>query len=136
LRDTIKEEKGNCCEICEHWCGDNGSPHHIVKISEEPLLRDCKSNILWLCFDCHRLTEDKPGYNARLQLELQKRYFKKFLINRFYTPEEIAQIVIMPVKDLEKAINKGRLKFEYVDGVRKSQGLEIIRFLMGGKIHE
>jgi hypothetical protein len=71
LRDTIKEEKDNCCEICGHWCGDNnGSPHHIVKISEEPLLRDCKSNILWL----------------------------------------------------------------YVDGVRKSQGLEIIRFLMGGKL--
>lgn len=134
LRNSIKEKHDNCCQICGEWCGDTGSPHHMVKVSEEPLLQNCKMNILWLCFDCHRRTEDVPGYNRELQLELQKRYFKLFLINRFYTAGEIAQLVNMPLKDVQKAINKGRVNFKYIDGIQKVQGLEAIRFLMGGKI--
>lgn len=134
LRDSIKKHNDNCCQICHEWCGNTGSPHHVIKVSEEPLLQNCKMNILWLCFNCHRRTEDVPGYNKQLQMELQKRYFKLFLINRFYTAEEISELVNMPVKDVQKAINKGRMKFQYVDGVQKVQAIEAIRFLMGGKI--
>lgn len=134
LREHIKEDKENCCEICEEWCGHTGSPHHIIKRSEEPLLTNCKKNIIWTCFKCHRRTEEEPGFNRRLQKELQKRYFKLFLINKHYTTNEISQIVTMPVKDLEKAMQKGRVKWEFVDGIPKIQGLEAIRFLMAGKL--
>lgn len=134
LRQRIQEDQDNHCQICGNWCGDSGSPHHIVKRSEEPILTNCKKNILWTCVKCHRDTENVPGFNKKLQRRLQERYFKIFLINKHYSVKEIAQIVQMPIKDVEKAMQKGVLKWEFVDGAPKAKGIETIRFLLGGKL--
>lgn len=134
LRDKIREEADNRCILCRHDCGKNGSPHHVIKISEEPLLRDCKKNIMWVCLDCHRKTENDGKFQARLQRKLQDKYFEVFNKSKNYTVKEIAQMVQAPVKDIEKAMQKGLLKWEFIDGVPKAKGISIIKFLMGGKL--
>jgi hypothetical protein len=40
----------------------------------------------------------------------------------------------VPAKDVEKAMRKGVLKWEFIDGIQKAKGLEVIRFLLGGKL--
>lgn len=115
LREEIKREADNHCRICNSWCGDNGSPHHITKLSEEKLLMNCKKNILWLCMDCHRATENDGNLQKQLKRLLRERYFKLFMVNKHYTIEEIAEIVQTPIKDLQKAMQKGVLRWEFVE---------------------
>jgi len=132
LRERIKEQAGNHCRICFKCCGHTGSPHHVVKVSEEKLLENCKKNIMWTCIECHHKTEQVPGYNRQLQKKLQKEYFRIFNTQKHYTTKEIAEIVTMPVKDIEKAMQKNLLKWEFVESIPKANGNEVIRFLMGG----
>lgn len=132
LREKIKEESDNHCVICGMYCGHTGSPHHVIKVSEEKLLENCKKNIFWTCISCHGKTEKVPGYNRKLQKQLQKEYFRLFNTQKHYTTKEISQIVGMPMKDVEKAMQKGLLKWIFVDGIPKANGSETIKFLMGG----
>jgi hypothetical protein len=134
LRERIKEEADNHCVICGRWCSHTGSPHHVVKVSEQKLLVNCKKNIMWLCLECHRETEDNGKFQQGLQRALQDRYFKLFIQGKHYTVNEIAEIVQAPVKDIEKAMQKGFLKWEFVDRMPKALGLDIIRFLMGDRL--
>ncbi len=134
LRDKIREEADNCCMLCGYNCGKTGSPHHVIKISEEPLLINCKKNIMWVCLDCHHKTENDGKFQARLQKQLQERYFRIFNKHKNYTVKEIAEIVQAPVKDIEKAIQKGFLKCKFINGIPKALGIDTIRFLMGGKL--
>jgi hypothetical protein len=134
LRERIKEEADNHCKICGHWCGNTGSPHHVVKRSEEPLLTNCKKNVWWLCQPCHTRTETEAGCNRRLQEQLQEYYYTIFNTKKHYAVKEIVEMVKVPLKDIEKAMQKGRLKWEFVDGQPKSSGIEVIRFLQGGKL--
>ena len=127
LREEIKEEADNICKICGRWC-NYGEAHHVVKISEEPLLRNCKTNIWWLDKECHGETETNPGFNRKLQKILQDYYFGKVQLDYNYTLEEIQSIVEMPIEDLEKARNKGILKTT----LGQANGLDLIYFLMGG----
>lgn len=130
LKEEIKDESENLCKICGRWCRPIGEPHHVVKVSEEPLLRNCKTNIWWLCRECHNETETNPGFNRKLQKILEDYYFGRFQLDNYYTLEEIQSIVIMPLDDLEKARNKGILKTTLM----RAEGLEVIRFLMGGSL--
>lgn len=129
LREEIVEEAENLCKICGRWCNP-GEPHHVVKISEEPLLRNCKTNIWWLCKECHGETETNPGFNHKLQKILQDKYYQMFDINKKYGPYEVIKIVGIPEKDMEKAMNKGMIKTcKY-----SILGEDVIRFLMGGSL--
>lgn len=132
LRERIKEEAENSCGICGCWCGEVGTPHHIIKVGEAKMLENCKTNVIWVCPQCHLRTETEPGYNKKLQQKLQEVYFKKFGISNDYAAEEISEKVTIPLKIIEKAMTKYFLKWEYIDGIRKTTGLEVIRFLMGG----
>ena len=134
LKEKIIKEQNNVCKICGRTVREgNGAPHHIIKVGEEPLLRNCKTNIWWVCqIPCHDRTENEPGFNHELQLQLQEFYFQKFQLDYFYTIYEIQQIVDMPIKDLEKAKNKGILK----NSIGLVKGIDAIRFLMGGSIKE
>ena len=82
--------------------------------------------------ECHHETEQTPGYNRKLQKKLQKEYFRIFNMQKHYTTKEIAQIVTMPLKDIEKAMQKNLLKWEFVEDIPKSDGMSVVRFLMGG----
>ena len=124
LREAIKEKAENSCKICGHWCY-RGSPHHVIKRSEEPLLTNCETNVWWVCDTCHTRTENEAGYNKSLQKELQDYYYSLFSVNKYYTKNEIIKIVNMPIGDLETAIYKGFLK--------SFKGVDIVSFLMGGK---
>lgn len=128
LRDKIKGKAENCCVICGHWCSTKGTPHHVVKLSEEPLLRNCEKNVWWLCESCHAQTENEPGYNHKLQLQLKKHYQDLFSANKYYNLKDISMIVNVPFKDLEKASYKRMLKASS----NKARGTEVIRFLTRG----
>lgn len=106
LRAKIKEKAGNCCKICTHWCYEKGSPHHVVKQSEESLLKNCETNVWWLCESCHTRTENEPGYNHQLQLELKDYYQTLFSVNKYYNLKDISMIVNMPLKDLGRRVIK------------------------------
>jgi hypothetical protein len=134
LRERIKEEADNHCTICGNWCGNTGSPHHVVKRSEEPLLINCKKNVWWVCQPCHTRTESQAGYNRQLQKQLQEHYYNIFNTRKHYSVKEIAEIVKAPGKDIEKAMQKNRLKWEFIDGIPKAAGIDVIRFMVGGKI--
>ena len=129
LRDQIKEKADNCCSVCGQWCGSTGSPHHVVKLSEEHLLINCEMNIWWLCSRCHAKTETKPGYNKELQITLQEYYRERFKGTKFYTANSIQKIVNIPLVSLYKAMEKDILKNHF----GKCHGNDVVRFLMGGK---
>jgi len=59
-------------------------------------------------------------------------YITKFESKRYYNIKEIVQIVNIKEKDLEKAMQKGLLKWEFVGDVIKSSGENCIRFFVGG----
>lgn len=131
LREEIKEESESLCKICGRWTS-TGEMHHVVKVSEEPLLRNCKTNIWHLCRDCHHETETRPGFNLKLQKILESYYLGKFQMDNYYTLKEIQSMVTIPIEDLEKAKNKGILKTKLI----RVEGLEAVRFLMGGRLKE
>ena len=124
LKEKIREEANNLCKICGRWCTP-GEPHHVIRLSQEPLLRNCKTNIWWLCRECHHKTENEVGFNKELQKQLQHYYYNLFTLNLIYTKSEIKKMVNIPMEDLEKAISKNLLKSSY--------GIDIIDFLLGGK---
>jgi len=128
LRELIKEKAENCCVICKRHCRGTGTPHHVIKLSEEPLLRNCETNVWWTCEVCHTRTENEPGYNHQLQLQLRDHYQTLFSTTKNYNIKEIAAIVNMPIKDIEKASYKRMIKT--IDD--KADGEEVIRFLTRG----
>ena len=134
LKAKIIRESEDLCKICgRNIYAGNGAPHHVIKLSEEPLLRNCKTNIMWVHQrNCHIRTECEPGFNKTLQKQLQDYYFKLIDRDHVYDINQIAQMVDMPLKDLVIAHNKGFLKV--VDG--SAEGLDVIRFLLGGKLIE
>lgn len=132
LRTLIKEKSDNCCSVCGRWCGDAGSPHHVIKLSEEHLLMNCETNVWWLCSSCHAKTETKPGYNKELQKTLQVYYHSIIKAKKIYTKLDIQNIVNMPYQDLDKAMKKQIL----INICGKSIGSNVIRFLLGGKIYD
>jgi len=134
LKAKIIRESEDLCKICGRnvYVG-RGAPHHVIKLSEEPLLRNCKTNIWWVHQrNCHIRTECEPGFNRKLQKQLQDYYYGKFQLDIYYTLDEIKSMVDMPLKDLVIAQNKGFLKVVN----NRVEGLDAIRFLLGGKLIE
>jgi len=133
LKAEIDRKANNTCAICGRW-SERLEPHHVVKVSEEPLLRNCETNIMPVDRGCHHKTETEPGFNKKLQIELQKKYEKMFINDRYYSLSVIANMVNMPYEDLETAAYKGIIQTQ-VSMARIAKGEDVIRFLMGGKIH-
>lgn len=114
------------CEIC----GRDAEKHHIVFKSQGGL--DFELNYKKLCFEHHK-GNDGP-HNCRktdlkYKIELQRK-LQDLLTKKYYTEEEIRELIDLNKKQADKIFKRFML---YSEGYDKD---EIIRRLMGGRLYE
>ncbi|MBZ4662790.1 MAG: hypothetical protein JG776_472 [Caloramator sp.] len=129
LKERVKEKQGYRCGLCGRQGYDL---HHIVRRSQGGM--DIELNLIYVCRECHTQIHAKKNIEKMLKRQLKNKLEKLILRNKHYNIEEISQICGIEIEKIEKAMQKAILKWEFVDGVTKAKGEEIIRWLMGGKL--
>ena len=121
-------------KICE-ICGSNHlvEVHHIMFRSQVPALKDCKLNLINLCYEHHRGTYGPHGSKGHeLDQELKKRLQDNLALmfgkDIYYTREQIREKLDISLKDTDKLL-KTVLPIE-----GKYIGIDVIRACMGGKL--
>ncbi|WDU84225.1 HNH endonuclease [Caloramator sp. Dgby_cultured_2] len=132
LKQRVKERQGYHCYVCG---GQGDDLHHIIHKSQAPELRDYIDNLVFVCRECHNKIHHTPQLDKKLKREYKKHIEQKFLHEKYYTIKEIAEITHMEEDFIEKCIVKRLIKnFAIVEKQVKVKGIDIIRWLLGGKL--
>lgn len=129
LKERVKEKQNYKCGLCGRQGYD---VHHIVRRSQGGM--DIELNLIYVCRECHSKIHARKNIEKMLRRQLKNKLEKLILINKHYEIEEISQILKIEKEKIEKAMQKAILKWQFIEGVPKASGEDIIRWLMGGKL--
>jgi hypothetical protein len=129
LKERVKEKQGYKCGLCGRQGYD---VHHIVRRSQGGM--DIELNLIYVCRECHAKIHAKKNLEKMLKRQLKNKLEKLFIYSKHYSIKEISQIAHIEEDEIEKAMQKSILKWQFIDGIPKASGEAIIRWLMGGKL--
>lgn len=115
-------------------CGEQGrETHHVVFRSQASYMKQIKVNLVPLCIECHRGTlgvHNNKRNDIKLKIQLQAKLFEMFKEKKFYSQEEIQNILECTKFDSMLICKKLAL---YRQGYSSEQ---LIRRMLGGRLYE